>query len=197
VPALNKAALRREIQRERRTQHKARLQELRELITQARHARDAAIKAVQTTCAAKRIELRDQCRADKLAARAAGRSEVELRRGKLRTERAFEKKMKGYERPRALRSTSKERRAESDDEVRANLPADMVRVFDAVRKQIKGSPRKTRTEAFLEWAEENPGEVFEVMQHDADRYLAQLLAEQDQIQREQRGGRRRRSAVPF
>jgi hypothetical protein len=77
-----------------------------------------------------------------------------------------------------LRSTSRERSQESDDAVRSNLPEDLVPVFDSVRKQIKGTARRTRTEAFLEWAEENPDEVVQVQQAKADRFLRELLAEQ-------------------
>jgi hypothetical protein len=71
----------------------------------------------------------------------------------------------------------------------------MVPVFNAVRKHIKGGLRKSRTEAFLQWAEENPGEVYDLMQHDADKYLAQLLAEEARTSRELR--RRSVAGVPF
>ncbi len=193
--ALDKKKLRREIDRARREAFKARVVELRELITQARAQRDEAIKAVQSDCALKRQELSQSCRSRAVVARASGNSAVAQRRAKLLEEKGFETKMRGHERPRRLRSTTGERRQESDDEVRSNLPSDMVRVFDSVRKSIKGSPRKSRTEAFLQWAEENPGEVYELMQHDADRYLAQLLAEQERVQRELR--RSSLAGVPF
>ncbi|HEY3254391.1 MAG TPA: hypothetical protein VGJ91_10595 [Polyangiaceae bacterium] len=192
--ALNKAQLRREIQKAHREKFKLRLRELRDLIQAARAAKKAAIKSVQVDCAANRIKAREACALRALQARQEGAAEVQRRRAKLRGERRFEAKMGAIERPRQLRSTTSERRQESDDEVRSNLPADMVRVFDRVRRHIKGSPRKTRTEAFFQWAEENPGEVFELMQHDADRYLAQLLAEQEQAMRQIK---RRGGAVPF
>jgi hypothetical protein len=50
------------------------------------------------------------------------------------------------------------RRSESDDEVRANLPADLVPLLERVKRSIKAGPRQSRTEAFLEYAEEHPGE---------------------------------------
>jgi hypothetical protein len=192
---LDKKKLRREIDRARRQAFKARLVELRELIAAARLARDERVAGVRQDCALKRQELSQSCRSRAAMARASGNAEVAERRSKLLEERGFEQKMRAHERPRRLRSTSGERRQESDDEVRSNLAADMVPVFDAVRKHIKGSPRKSRTEAFLQWAEENPGEVYDLMQHDADRYLAQLLAEQDRLQREQR--RASLAGVPF
>jgi hypothetical protein len=192
---LDKKKLRREIDRARRQAFKARLAELRELIAAARRERDERVAGVRQDCALKRQELSQSCRSRAAMARASGNAEVAERRTKLVEERGFEQKMRAHERPRRLRSTSGERRQESDDEVRSNLAADMVPVFNAVRKHIKGSPRKSRTEAFLQWAEENPGEVYDLMQHDADRYLAQLLAEQDRLQREQR--RASLAGVPF
>jgi hypothetical protein len=192
--ALNKAQLRREIQKAHREKFQLRLRELRNLIISARLAKKAAIKTVQADCAAARIKARESCALRALEARREGAAEVARRRAKLKGEKRFEGQMGAIERPRKLRSTTGERRQESDDEVRSNLPADMVRVFERVRKHIKGSPRKTRTEAFFQWAEENPAEVFELLQHDADRYLAQLLAEQEQTQKQLK---RRGGAVPF
>lgn len=193
--ALDKKKLRREIERARRVTFKARLLELRDLIKQARVARLDAIQNVKTDCALKRVELRQSCQTRAAVAKTSGASEVARRRGKLVDEKGFEQKMRSAERPRALRSTTGERRQESDDEVRTNLQPDMVPVFDKVRRHIKGTPRKSRTEAFLQWAEENPGEVYDLLQHDADRYLAQLLAEEARTQRELR--RPSVAGVPF
>jgi hypothetical protein len=196
--ALNKRRLRREIDKARREAFEARLGELRELIKEARVARTEAIKSIKSDCALKRVELRQSCQTRAAVAKASGASEVAQRRSKLLEEKGFEQKMRAHERPRALRSTTGERRQESDDEVRTNLQPDMVPVFNAVRRFIKGAPRKSRTEAFLQWAEENPGEVWELLQHDADRHLANLLAEQE---RTEKVLRRRKlpplSAVPF
>lgn len=192
--ALNKAQLRREIQKAHREKFRLRLHELQGLIKSAREAKKAAIRTVQLDCAANRIKAREACALRALEARQQGSAEVARRRAKLKGEKRFEGQMGAVERPRKLRSTTGERRQESDDEVRSNLPPDMVRVFDRVRRHIKGGPRKTRTEAFFEWAEENPAEVFELLQHDADRYLAQLLAEQEQTQKQLK---RRGGAVPF
>lgn len=193
--ALDKKKLRREIDKARRAAFRARVVELRELIAAARAQRNDAIATVKTDCAIKRQELSQSCASRAALAKASGNADVAGRRAKLVEERGFETKMRAHERPRGLRSTTGERRQESDDEVRSNLPADMVRVFDAVRKSIKGSPRKSRTEAFLQWAEENPGEVYELLQHDADRYLAQLLAEEERVSRELRRGSL--AGVPF
>lgn len=195
MPALNKRQLRREIEKARRAQVKARLLELKEKIREARAQRKEAIRAVQLDCRLKREELRQSCGLRRARARDLGALEIDRRRSSLDEERRFETQLRAADRPRRLRSTSRERGQESDDEVRTNIAPDMVVVFDAIRKHIKGGPRKTRTEAFMEWAEENPGEVYDLQQRDADRYLAQLLAEEERTQRELR--RRSVAGVPF
>jgi hypothetical protein len=197
MAGLNKTQLRREIIKAQREQFKARLGELRGLIAAARVAKKEAIKAVQTDCAAKRIAAREMCALRAAEARQRGSADVAAKRSQLKQEQVFEKQIAGYDRPKRLRSTSKERAQESDDAVRANLPPEMVRVFDAVRKHIKGGPRKTRTEAFFEWAEENPDEVWSMMQHQAERDLAALLAEQERTTKAYKRARAGRSAVPF
>lgn len=193
MPVLDKKKLRREIERDRRRKVRERLLALKDEIKAARIKRDEQIRAVQIDCKLKREELRQSCALRRNRARATGAAEVEERRGVLQSEKGYERQIRNADRPRQLRRTTAEKRQESDDEVRSNLAPDMVRVFDSVRRHIKGTPRKSRTEAFLQWAEENPGEVFDIMQHDADRYLSQLLAEQESLQRQQR----RRGAVPF
>jgi len=199
--ALNKHQLRREIERDRRSKVKARIAELKELIKLARVARDEAIQSVRTDCALKRQELRQSCQLRGARAKLRGNEEVSKRAGSLTDERRYEKQIREGDKPSRLRSTrssSRERGQESDDEVRSNISAELVPVFNAVRRHIKGSARKSRTEAFLQWVEENTDEVFGLMQHNADRELAQLLAEEERAHRELKRARGGRLAeVPF
>jgi hypothetical protein len=190
--ALDKKKLKREIQKAQREKFRTRLGELRELIKAARVARREAVHTVRTDCARARVEARLSCQARAEQAKHAGAVVITERQRELDDERGFERKMQRHEKPSRLRATAGERRAESDDEVRSNLHPTMVPVFDHVRRHIKGSPRMSRTEAFLHWAEENPDEVITLQQHDADRYLNQLLAEQARVEKQARGG-----AVPF
>jgi hypothetical protein len=193
---LDKRRLKKEIEKARREAFKAKLLELKGKIKAARLARDADVKAVQLDCRLKREELRQSCGLRRARARSSGTREVLEQAKTLDEEKRFERQIRAADRPRGLRSTTRERSQESDDEVRTNIAPDMVPVFDAVSRYIKGSPRKSRTESFLQWAEENPGEVYEFMQRDADRYLAGLLAEQAATEAALKP-RRRRSAVPF
>jgi hypothetical protein len=63
------------------------------------------------------------------------------------------------------------------------LPPDLLAVFDKHRKSFKGSARRSRTEQFLEWAEENPDEVLAVQQAEADRALHELLKQERELGR--------------
>ncbi len=139
-----------------------------------------------------RVTERAACSSGKLDAKTKG---LELEAGAKRTlkeERTFQRRIRNADKAPALkvRSSARERLQEDDDAVRANLPAELVPVFDKVRKSIKGSPKRTRTEAFLEWAEENPDEILSVQQAAADRDLRAMLKEQRELGRTVRNTRR-------
>jgi hypothetical protein len=139
---------------------------------------------------AARAEGKTTCEAGKSRARETG---LELERQaaqKLRTERNDQRLIRHAGKAPKIRATARERAAEDDDAVRSNLPAELVPVFDRVRKQIKGSARRTRTEAFLEWAEENPDEIIAVQQADADKYLREMLKSQRELGRNVRKAER-------
>jgi hypothetical protein len=127
----------------------------------------------------KRVEGRTACELGKAGAKGRGKRAEAEAKSELRAERTLQRQVRAADaRGGKMRSTARERRLESDDEVRANIPDNLVPVFDSVKKQIKGGPRKSRTESFLEWAEENPEEIVSLQQADADAYLAKLLREQ-------------------
>lgn len=184
--------LAREVAATKRTQRLERIAELRHEIKAARARRQLALVAISQSCREKRSALTLACNARREAAREDARQAVQTGRSELdkleRDRRTFGKKSSPKGR---LRSTAKERAAESDDEVRANLPPDLVDVFNRVRRQIKAHPRKSRTESFLEWAEENPGEVWELKAQSADRDVERLIHEYEAL-----AGKRYRE-VPF
>lgn len=76
-----------------------------------------------------------------------------------------------------------ERRAESDDSVRRNLPAELVPVFDKIKRSIKAGPRRTRTEAFLEWAHEHPAEVLAIQAEHVGSDVARMVADEHERER--------------
>lgn len=190
--ALDKRQLRREIERARRAEYASRLVELRSRIAAARLAKKTAIRQVQADCARQRVEARLSCQERAAQAKSMGNFVVNSAAESLVGERILERQIRAGDRPRKLRSTSTERRQESDDEVRSNLKPEMVPVFNAVRRHIKGNTRKSRTEAFYEWAEENPDEMFALLTHETDRELSRLIAEHTRTERMARGYK-----VPF
>ncbi len=162
--------------------------------------RVAELRAVELAKLAQEVKelrqrARNRCQARKHRIRAAGGRAVEQRKATLAEERRLQAQLKRLaEHARVRRAkhstTSKERRQESDDYVRGNLPAELQPVFDRVKRQIKGGPRTTRTEAFLEWAAENPGDVLQHQEHVTDREVAELVREHEAVAGRLRKGRR-------
>lgn len=81
-------------------------------------------------------------------------------------------------------------RAESDDEVRANLEPELEPIWERVKRRIHGRPGLSRTEAFAHWVEENPGEVWAMREELSERRLRALLREEERAARELRKARR-------
>ncbi len=103
------------------------------------------------------------------------------------------------------------KRQESDCEVAVNIddPGRHV-VWEHVKRKIKAGPRRTRTEAFYEWAADHQGEVYEIQEADAEKALrfGALEREERRMAREvKKAGRYKRrspeelaemlAAVPF
>ena len=136
---------------------------------------------LRATLKAEREAARAQCSARLDEARSI-KDEIERSKAKVDAERKYQREMRVIERNHRARtkdaptSTARERQGESDDAVRANIPADLVPLFERVKRMIKVKPgeRRTRTEAFLEYAEEHPEEVLEVIEEEATRKLAEL-----------------------
>jgi hypothetical protein len=127
-------------------------------------------------------------------ARALGRLSVEER--DQAAARLDVRKPKKLTRSQAARRVA-ELRAESDDEVRGNIPRELVPVFDKHRHLFRDSPRRSRTEHFLEWAEESPGEVQRVIDADIEAQVAELVREEEGLRRMVRTRDYRRPAVTY
>ena len=207
--ALDKRWLSRELDRDNRRKARERLAELRVALRDAREARKSAMRQAKERCRSERLaareraralrlrglaELREAARLEREASRQActvsksaarKKDDVERRRAELAAEAKYQSDLRRIERSSASRrrehrhATYVERRAESDDEVRANIPQDLLPLFERVRRVIKGTPRMSRTEAFLQYAEEHPDEVLDLID---DRTNA-LIRELEQRQR--------------
>ena len=129
----------------------------REMIAGCKLAREAAKRKARTSC-------------EKLEDRYIDAGvRFQGARAALLTERNHRKEMRAIEassRARSKEDRAKlakaiERRSESDDEVRSNIPPELAPLFEKVKRGIKGSARKSRTEEFLEYVEEHPREAWE------------------------------------
>lgn len=208
----NKKYLQRELASHLREKDQASLALLRAKIQGARVERRHRLHAARQSCRGALLSLRERQREERRqltlthhAERAQGRATCNSGKQQAREEdllleqqaetqykdeRLFQRQMRRATTPRVERSTVRERKQEDDDAVRNNLPSELIPVFEKHRRAIKGSARRSRTEAFLEWAEENPDEVLQVQQAEADRALHELLKQERELGRNVRDARR-------
>lgn len=182
------AALRRAI-REARAAHKRALVHAVERCRAARvgaRAKAAELRAKALEELRKAIELerqgaRSQCETARASA-SGHKTKAAQARAELRAEQQFRREMRRIERSAKDRraelakkhARAAERRGESDDEVRGNIPPDLVHLFERVKRLVKPGARHSRTEAFLEYAEEHPGEVLEALEDKTDALVRDL-----------------------
>jgi hypothetical protein len=161
-------------------------------------ARTEEIKKARAVCAARKARIH-----------AAALSTREKRREQLQSERAFQQSMRRIEawarnrkRLAHQKVTAAERSQESDDAVRQNIAADLLPLFERVKRTIKGSTRQSRTEAFLLYAAENPNEVIDAQVELSQREIAKLIHQEARLSRSVRTARPRATpeelaAIPF
>jgi hypothetical protein len=216
APSENRKRLQRELAEHLREKDRAALTLLRAKIGAARVERRHRLHAARQTCRGALVALRERqrderhqltlthhaerelgrttCNAGKQQARDEGLQLEHQARAAYKEERTFQRQIRRATRPRVERSTVRERKQEDDDAVRNNLPAELVPVFDKHRRAVKGSARRSRTEAFLEWAAENPDEVLLVQQAEADKALHELLRQERTVAKGLRAGTRYKKA---
>lgn len=189
VKKRRQAAMKKQVKRCR-----ARRLALREEIKQKRAAeRERLNREIQEM----RDNARKACALRKQAIKSASLNVEQRRRETLEAERQLQRELRHSEqyakRRRAeFKRTAAEVQAESDDRVRQNIDAELLPVFNKVRRGIKARPGMSRTEAFLHWVEENPDEVIVIQQEAADVELKRLLREQAKAERTAKPPRRAR-----
>jgi hypothetical protein len=172
----------------------------------ARAKRLRVLEELRQALHEERQAARDTCSVRREGAKQTTSSVIQRAQGELEAERAYQEDLKRIERGNrerhfaTKRASSTERRSESDDEVRTNIPAELVALFERVKRGIKGSPRETRTEAFLRYAEENPEEVLAILDDKSEAVIRDLERQEREAARYAR--RRRYTAaeladVPF
>lgn len=201
-PATFGKRLRREIATEQRQEARARAAELRATVTAAKHDRKAALAELREECRAElervkaaslaaraaikqaRVETKTKCRTRRARTREEGRELIEGARRAVKEQRRYQRQLRQTKPITTAKRRRGESQAESDDEVRRNIPEDLIPIFNQVRRDIKGSAKRSRTEAFLEWAEAHPDEVLrtqaEAAEHDADRLWRDYMRQQQE-----------------
>jgi hypothetical protein len=202
TPAQQRQALERDRRKYIKDQQRATLAELRAHLRMARAAHKGRVGQVRAACRADkhavrervvamrklaRIELAARVRDERAGAVQAchirheqARQEVSSPREKLAEERRYQAELRRIERlySQKLRETRRasraERRSESDDEVRANLDPEYIGLWERVKGKIRGGDRKSRTEAFMQYAEEHPAELMEVLEDRTDVLVREL-----------------------
>ena len=176
----------------------------------AKEMRRRALEDLRAAIAAERLAAKTACSSAKHAARVTSKSDIERARAELLAEQRYQRDLRRIEQANAVQkretrkraATGHERRSESDDEVRANIPAEYAALWERVKRSIKGDTRQTRTEAFLKYAEEHPGEVLASIDDKTDAAIAELLEKQRAVEPYARPRRKRYTeaelaAVPF
>jgi len=162
----------------------------RELRDRAKEIRRQHREAANREIEAQRMQGRTACEARKEQARAKAADSAARATARYEAERRDQYIGRLYEKPAKLKTSSRgrARRApvalhESDDEVLHNIPNELVPVWLKVRTRIKGTPRRTRTEAFLEWAQENAGEVIAIQEEQFARDIERMEREEYETRR--------------
>lgn len=153
-----------------RDERRAVSERIKRMRADAKAAASAEAEAMRAASRSSCVVEADQVHVDVARAEAAVRAEEARQkesRALKRAERIWRKPNKG-----ARRVSARERRDESDDEVRQNIPPEYLATFERVKRGIKGTARKSRTEAFLQWLEEHPGEVFADIDDATDAMIA-------------------------
>jgi hypothetical protein len=216
------AQIRREMESDLKRKDLAKLKKLRESIREAKAARRGKLREVSSKCQsavrenmARAKRARERLRASILRTREQARGLCELSRGEakadtleaieravgtLEKERAEQRQLAAWVRPKVCPTrgrTAKERQQESDCEVESNLDDPGMRVvWEKVKHRIKATPRRTRTEVFLEWAAENAPDVYQIQEADTERALVELEKEERRMAKDVQKATRYRKHSP-
>lgn len=182
--------------RETRAQRKAALAEAKQRCRnerlaareRARATRERVLQELRATLLAERFGARQACAVRMAQARSIN-DRIHRTRAELEAERAHQADMRRIERghrqrtKEVHRASARERRSESDDAVLQNLPPEYHALWNRVKGSIRGSDRKSRTEAFLEYAEAHPAEWLEGIETKTDAVIRELETRHSEMHR--------------
>lgn len=193
TPKQQRAATLRQLERDRKRAVRERIAELRAKLRALKRRRIERRKEVRQVCRRARQALRERAARIRAELKAERARALELCRNvKARAEQRSADEIAAAEhdlaetlstrdieriwtgKPQKSRTTAKERREESDDEVERDIPDELAVVWHRVKHRIKGSARRSRTEAFLEWAAEHQETVYEITNEQLERDVRAL-----------------------
>lgn len=129
----------------------------------ARAAQKAATESRQAARREAKQAARDKCRLEREHVKLEAEAKIQATKAEAEAERAFRQELAAMARgqrkeQRRLETTAAERRSESDDEVRHNLPPELHHAWERRKRYTKATPLRSRTEAFLDWLHDHPDE---------------------------------------
>lgn len=211
--------LRKEVTKDLRRKDREQLAKLREKIRGAKDAKRERMHGVTLACRVARVtnreaaaiarqKLRDdiaqarreakgQCHANRDRERDATRAMVGASKQELhqaRTDIRARHRAEGTRRLEKL--TAREAKQESDDEVKRNLPRELVAVWRRVKASIHAGPRRSRTEAFLEWVHDHSAAVDRIVNEDHESNLEDLIRQERELERSIRRGEKYKRTTP-
>lgn len=213
TPRQQAAKTRRELERDYRQKQRARVKELRSHLKHAKGWRRSRLKKVRAICKhakamareaarviraehaaqvkraieAKRHEALELCHSKRKKAIAAAVHGVDRARIRLTSELTHQKTERIWDRSRDMKRGSSRRAelvAESDSQVEHNIPHELIPVWREVKAKIQATPRRSRTEAFAEWAAEHQSRVREIIDRDLEASIVELIKHESEQRRE-------------
>jgi len=121
---------------------------------------------------------RGACKARKAIAKRLSSAEVLKSAAGLAEARAMQQRLHAQARRKVVSGVPRSARIhESDDQATRDIPPELQRTWLKVKHRFPSGGRRSRAEAFLHWAHENPDELVEIAQIQADREVARLVEE--------------------
>ncbi len=192
-----------------RAREKAELARLRLELSGAKERRKRLIREARAMCKRGRLTLREKikakrealklealaarkaeraaCRARKAVAKSSGARSVAAVKRAISAERHLHKTQR-LQAGEVKRRSASEAASESNDAVLRDIPPELAGVWRVHGKRFKGGAggAHQRATRFIEWAEENLGEVVALQQADADRDIARLVKEHQAMAKKSR-----------
>jgi len=147
----------------------------------AKARRAAALRALRTELREFRQAERNRCQGRKVKVRLDFGRRIGAKMAaaeQARRDQASVRRVDSHRRKAEAKAEAHEQRRESDDEVRQNLDADLVPIFDQMRSKVQARPGMSRTDAFTHWIAENESEVWPIREHIAQVQLGELMRAQ-------------------